>query len=1007
MRQSGRIGGVMVVLVGCVWAAAPTADSVRTQQTRYQSERTVAATAQFPAELLTAADAWQQRAQAATTAQRWSEAAQLWRAARWHLPARPLGLPPHVGQVLGTARVRHGEPVTAIQYTPDGTQVVTGGKDGCVQVWDVGNGLLLRTYTGHQAAFLSHQTVPTLVLSLRPDGKQVASACGPAIHLWNLATGKPEATLNGSADIITGLAFTTDGQRLVSCGNDKQVRMWDLANNKEDFSVQLDKSLPTALALSPNGKLVAVIDSDGWLTVWPTRGPLPATKFFLRQRAHQPPGNSVAFSPDGKFIATAGEKAIKLRYAPGLDGQATDTVGIEYRTFVARSTPTEAEAVNCVVFSPDGKFLAGGSKEGGVRVWNIAGDKLVRTFRGHTHEVTSLVFAPDGTQLASASLDQSGRLWDLTLTDAHRALTGHTESVWAVALSPDGQQLASVSGDRTGRIWDSAGTVLHTLTGHTAPLVAVAWAGKVLATAGGDQVIHLWNNGTRQRTLKGHTAAVMALAVTADGTQVLSGSADKKFLLWEVNAGKPTRTWEHGTAVAAIALNAEGTLAATGGANGTLQLWSLNADTPRAVVPAAHTGGIAAVAFSPDGQQLATVGGDRVVKLWTLRADAAPVSYAELRGHASALSAVAFSPDGRFLASAGGDAVVKVWSMQTRNEVRTLRGHADWITSLVFSKDGRQIVTAAVDKTVRVWDYLSDDALTPDGHTRLVNTLAVSPDGKWLVSGGKDRLLKVWNRATGAEAKTLLGHSDEITAVAFTHDNQRIVSAEVGKLKLWEWPSGKELASVETDKTPMKVALLQTSTDGQRIIAWLGHENGEETATLLQTYDARTLKAGPQLLDKDRQYNCVAMPPTCNLVALGGSDGNVRLWQLTDNKPLTDPIPAHAKGLGDVAFTPDAKTLITGDEDGEIKIWNLDQREVLRTFKAHTGYLFGICPNPKGKTFATFAKDGTVKLWNLADGKEVRKWELAVHVRNLFFTPEGTRLFTANADGTIYALELP
>ncbi len=149
-----------------------------------------------------------------------------------------------------------------------------------------------------------------------------------------------------------------------------------------------------------------------------------------------------------------------------------------------------------VAFSPDGRLLATASTDKTARVWDPATGGHLRTLTGHTNTVWGVAFSPDGRLLATASDDQTARLWDPATGEHLRTLTGHTGSVPGMAFSPDGRLLATASHDATARVWDPAtGGHLRTLTGHTGGVRGVAFSpdGRLLATASGDQTARLWD----------------------------------------------------------------------------------------------------------------------------------------------------------------------------------------------------------------------------------------------------------------------------------------------------------------------------------------------------------------------------------------------------------------------------------------------------------------------------------------------------------------------------------
>jgi len=530
---------------------------------------------------------------------------------------------------------------------------------------------------------------------------------------------------------------------------------------------------------------------------------------------------SVAFSPDGKTIASASwDHTVKLW---NLQGQLL-------HTFQGHSN-----AVNSVAFSPDGKTIASASGDKTVKLWNLQG-QLLHTFQGHSSYVNSVAFSPDGKTIASASWDHTVKLWNLQGQLLH-TFQGHSNAVNSVAFSPDGKTIASASWDHTVKLWNLQGQLLHTFQGHSSYVNSVAFSpdGKTIASASRDKTVKLWNlQGQLLHTFQGHSDTVNSVAFSPDGKTVASASWDKTVKLWNLQGQLLHIFQGHGTLVDSVAFSPDGKTIASASADKTVKLWNLQGQLLHTFQ--GHSSYVNSVAFSPDGKTVASASRDKTVKLWNLQGQLLHT----FQGHSDTVNSVAFSPDGKTIASASADKTVKLWNLQGQL-LQTFQGHSDTVNSVTFSPDGKTIASASADKTVKLWNLQGQLLHTFQGHSFYVNSVAFSPDGKTIASASWDNTVKLWN-LQGQLLHTFQGHSDTVNSVAFSPDGKTIASASYDKtVKLWNLqgqllhtfqggssfvdsvafsPDGKTIASASWDST-VKLWNLQ----GQLLHIFQGHSS--------------------------------------------------------------------------------------------------------------------------------------------------------------------------------------
>jgi WD40 repeat protein/serine/threonine protein kinase len=580
-------------------------------------------------------------------------------------------------------------------------------------------------------------------VAISPDGGRLAvvgsrsvqpGGAREEIKVWNAVTGQELCAITSHRGATTA-AFSHDGQLLASAGRDREdpvVRVWDAATGKPRHTLSGHNGAVLALAFSPDGKHLASAGWDATVRVWDLATGNETHSF----KDHTREVLAVAFSPDGRQVASAGEDR---------------TVRVWDRTTgKALLLPGHQDAVLAVAFSPDGTRLASASWDKSVKVWDLASGQEVLTTRGFLPAFKCLAFSPDGQRLAAAGEEKAVKVWDAATGQELFIFRGHDATVTGVAFSRDGRRLASVSEDGTVKVWDAtASQELRSLAGHTGDVHSVAFRpdGRLLASASRDKTVKLRDarTGEEVHVLRGHSDEVTGLAFSRDGKCLASASLDHTVRIWDVAGGR--------------------------------ELFVLSG----------HGCRVYGVSFSPNGKRVASASEGGMVKVWDATTGQEIHTFRE---HRRTVGCVAFSQDGQSIASAGEDNAIKVWDAATGLVTAVLTGHADRVWSLAFSPDGRSLASASHDRTVKVWDLATgEEALTLKGHSGEVNGVAFSADGRRLASASDDRTVKLWEVLTGQEVLTLRGHAAEVTSVAFSPDDQLLAAAgRDGTVKVWEAP---------------------------------------------------------------------------------------------------------------------------------------------------------------------------------------------------------------------------
>jgi WD40 repeat protein/serine/threonine protein kinase len=907
-------------------------------------------------------------------------------------------------------------PLESIDVADDGSRLAAGGWNGTVGIWQLPSRQTLVSLPHGPTSFVN-------AVAFAPGGHLLATGsndtAGGYLRLWDADSGQLLRTCDGHEDAVLSVAFSPDGQWLLSSSYDGTARLWDAATGRLLRTFAGHDWWVWSAAFSPDAERIVTASHDGTAIVWSTEtGEQIGAPFMGHwQRGSQMPVYTAAFSPDGRRVASGGLDNRVLIWDPAAlqpfdyDRAIADQQLPKRYLFALEG---HKAAVRSIAWSADGEHIITGSQDNTVCVWAADSGEPIKTLRGHDGWVRCCRFSADGRRVLSGSHDQTIRFWDIAGYHEARVLRGqvldaHLDAVLAACFSADGRRVVTASRDRTAKLWDvdTAKELRQFREGHEFTTATASFFpdGRRLLTTAVDGTSRVWDVTTGAELVDlrlGGTGMHGAAAIAHGGDWILTGSRQPgpeeadlwQAKLWNAHDGSLVHALAgHQAEVTAVAFSPDDRWLFSGDRAGRCVLW--DRETGAEVARFWDDDQINAAVFLPDGQTLLTANNYDAVRQWHVP-DGREINQRVWR-HPDSVVSLAVDRAGQWALTGCDDGGVRLWNVTEGRLVRSLpvqggpAAMAENLRRLMkdFRWNEQQLAERSKVPAAFVSDLLAGKATAPPAVAqrlaaalevrpaqlwKTVFSVAVSPDGtRGLTVGATDRVVRLWNLADGSEIAYPAGEAGPGPFLDLAGDVLRglVWSASFS-------PGGDRVVTVGGDSARLWDLDRSVPASRRELMAFSPH--GAVAAACLS--------------------------PNQTYLATGSWDNTARVWQAATGqmiqrlgKTLEGAPNEHQGNVNCVDFSPDGRILLTASEDGTVKLWSVGDWKLLKTLRGHQAGVLHAVFSHDGRRVLSSSRDKTARIWDVQTGRLLR--ELAGHawaVRQAAFSADDRWVVTGGED---------